>query len=308
MNKKKTIFALGALAGVSITYFSLCQRLYNNVLKGHNKPAKTKDETDYSVLDSRRQAGQVWAETTEHAIVYISSFDHLKLAGYQFLNPGSDKWVIIVHGYQSEAKYVFQNGKEFYDRGFNVLIVDCRGHGLSEGDYIGMGWHDRLDIVKWIEHVLLRYPSAQIVLYGISMGAATVMMTTGENLPSNVVCAIEDCGYSNLYDVFADQIKRLYHLPPISVLAGIDCVMRSKAGYSIGEVDAIKQLRKSKTPTLFIHGQEDDFVPFTMVFENYNACAAPKEIITASRAGHALSQTKPYYYLKVFEFIDHYIK
>ena len=139
MNKKKTLFALGAFAGVSITYFSLCQRLYNNVLKGHNKPAKTKDETDYSVLDSRRQAGEEWAKTTEHAFVYISSFDHLKLAGYQFLNPGSDKWVIIVHGYQSEAKYVYQNGKEFYDRGFNVLIVDCRGHGRSEGDYIGMG-------------------------------------------------------------------------------------------------------------------------------------------------------------------------
>lgn len=306
--KKKTIFTLGTLAAMGTAYFTLCQRLYNSVLKGHNKPAKTKDETDYSILDERKIAGKEWADTTEHTVVYTTSFDCLKLAAYQFLNMGSDKWVIIVHGYQSEAKHVFQNGKEFYERGFNVLIVDCRGHGLSEGNYIGMGWHDRLDIVKWIEYILLRSPSAKIVLYGVSMGAATVMMTTGEALPSHVVCAIEDCGYSNLYDVFADQIKKLYHLPPITVLAGVDCVMRRKAGYSIGDVDVVKQLRKSKTPTLFIHGQEDDFVPFTMVFENYNACVAPKEIITAARAGHGLSQMKPYYYMKVFEFIDRYMK
>ncbi len=306
MNKKKAIFALGLTAGVT-TYFSLCDYLYNNVLKGHNKPAKTKDDTDYSVLNEKRREGKHWAKTTPHTMPIITSFDQLRLAGYQFLQENSDKWVIIVHGYQSEAKYVYQNGKEFYERGYNVLIVECRGHGQSEGDYIGMGWHDRLDVKKWIEYVVEHYPSSKIVLYGVSMGAATVMMTTGEKLPSNVVCAVEDCGYSNLYGVFADQIKKLYHLPPISVLAGVNCVMKAKAGYSIYDVDSTKQLRKSKTPTLFIHGQDDDFVPFTMVFENYNACSAPKELITVKNAGHALSQMRPYYYLKVFEFIDKYM-
>lgn len=305
--KKKN--ALGMLAGAATlggAYYGLCQYLYNNALLGHSRPAKNADTTDYGPLNELRAVGKAFAELNPPKIVEITSFDGLKLSAYEF-NQISSKWVIIVHGYQGEATSMFHQAKEFYERGFNVLAVDCRGHGKSEGHYIGMGWHDRLDVKKWIEYILVKAPTAKIVLYGVSMGGATVMMTTGEDLPHNVVCAVEDCGYTSVYDIFASQIKKMYHIPPILILSGVNTLVRKEAGYDIVKASSINQLKKSQTPTLFIHGQEDDFVDFTMVFECYNACQATKELITASNVGHALAVTKPYYYLKVFEFIDRYI-
>lgn len=90
----------------------------------------------------------------------------------------------------------------------------ARGHELSEGRYIGMGWLDRRDLMRWISLIVQTDPHARIVLHGVSMGATEVMMTVGEpDLPGNVCVAIEDCGFASVWDQFADNAVSMYHLP-----------------------------------------------------------------------------------------------
>ncbi len=128
-----------------------------------------------------------------------------------------------------------------------------------------MGWPERRDVVRWCQQLIAEDPEAEIVLYGVSMGAATVMMASGEaDLPVQVRCVIEDCGYTSVWDEFSGQLKELFGLPPFPVLNAADLVCRIRAGYSITEASALRQVERSVTPTLFIHGEEDTFVPFWM--------------------------------------------
>src|SRR5699024_6839140 len=106
---------------------------------------------------------------------------------------------IIAHGYMGDAESMYQFADMYHRLGYNVLVPDARGHGKSQGDYIGFGWPERKDYVKWIHEVLSQNGSKEnIILHGVSMGAATVMMTSGEKLPTNVKAIIEDCGYSSI--------------------------------------------------------------------------------------------------------------
>ena len=166
--------------------------------------------------------------------------------------------MIMVHGYRGDGASIIAPIKKFYKQGYNLLIPDLRGHGLSEGDYIGMGWDDRLDILKWIDYILLKNQNAKIVLYGVSMGGATVMNVAGEKLPQAVKAIIEDCGYTSVWDIFKSHID----MPEIEselAMHMASLVTKVRAGYYLEDVQPIEQVKKSQTPMLFIHGREDHF-------------------------------------------------
>lgn len=131
-------------------------------------------------------------------------------------------------------------------------------------------------------------PQAEVVLFGISMGGATVMMTAGEaDLSSNVKCVIEDCGYSSVWDEFAGQLKEMFGLPTFPVLDAASLVTQLRAGYGFQEASAVEQLKKTSLPMLFIHGEEDTFVPYAMLDVVYQACASPeKELLSIPSAEH----------------------
>ena len=133
----------------------------------------------------------------------IESFDQLRLHGYLCRQKKPNKkWAVLIHGYDDSGMWFGREALAFYQAGFNLLLPDARGHGKSQGTYVGMGWHDRLDIKEWICWLVRQYPDSEIVLYGVSMGAAAVMMAAGEKLPSNVKSAVEDCGYTSAWSVF----------------------------------------------------------------------------------------------------------
>ena len=232
-----------------------------------------------------------WVKKNPPVNMHITVDGGVRLHAIKFINHAAGhKWAIVVHGYASGAMNMVPHAREFFDRGFHVLAPDCRGHGQSEGEYIGMGWHDRLDMVRWIGEIVRIDPEARIVLYGLSMGAATVMMTAGEDLPGNVACVIEDCGYSSIKDEFAHQLTNgFYRLPRFPILGAFDIVCRIKAGYSVKDGNAIRQVKKCKIPILFIHGEQDDFVPFAMVHELYEAAPGEKQLFTVPGAGHGMS-------------------
>ncbi len=223
--------------------------------------------------------------------VFITSHDGLKLHALILENKQhSDKWVIMCHGYSGNALRIAPLGKIFYDFGFNILAPNARGHGKSEGAYIGMGWHERFDILQWIDKIISTNANAKIALYGISMGAATVMMTSGEKkLPNQVKCIIEDCGYTSAWDEFKYQFKKFFKISSFPILNLMSLITKLKTGYSFKEASAINQIKKSHIPILFIHGSCDTFVPTYMLNDLYNAANYPKEKLLIEGASHTRS-------------------
>ena len=178
--------------------------------------------------------------------VSLISDDGLELHAYRVDGSVPHRYAVLCHGYQNNATGMASYGKHLFDLGYTVLLPDARGHGESEGDYIGMGWPERRDVVRWCQQLIAEDPEAEIVLYGVSMGAATVMMASGEaDLPVQVRCVIEDCGYTSVWDEFSGQLKELFGLPPFPVLNAADLVCRIRAGYSITEASALRQVELS---------------------------------------------------------------
>lgn len=209
----------------------------------NNEDTKQNETSGVSTIDSK-----TWLlKYSNYKDLFLKSKDNLKLHNYIIKNKNnSNKWVIAVHGYTSQGTYMASYAQKFYDIGYNIIIPDLRGHGKSEGTYIGMGWHERFDIVDLASYIANNYKDSQIVLFGVSMGAATVMSASGENLPRNVKAIIEDCGYTSTWNQFAYQLKVLFKLPsfPMMYVASIICKFR--AGYFINEASPIKKIRSVK--------------------------------------------------------------
>lgn len=242
---------------------------------------------------------------------YITSSDNLKLHAYEIINKNkTDKWAIVVHGYTSEGKTLSSKAKHLYNMGYNILVPDLRGHGISQGNYIGMGWDDRLDIVYWINNIVKSNPQSEIALHGTSMGSATVLMASGEKLPPNVKAIVADCGYTSVYDEFKHQLKELFNLPTFPIMNVSDIVTHIKAGYCLNDASAINQVKKSTTPILYIHGDKDDFVPYYMMDELYNATNSEKEKLTIEGGEHANSDlvNPKLYWSTIANFLSKYIK
>ncbi len=253
-----------------------------------------------------------WFNKQPYEEVNITSDDGLNLVGYYLpaVVP-SGKTAILAHGYSAQGTYMGSYAKIYYDMGYNVLLPDDRGHGKSDGNYIGFGWADRKDYIKWINYIIDSVGrDSQIILHGVSMGGATVLMTSGENIPDNVKAIVSDCAYTSVWDELEYQIKRMYNLPAFPILNTTSFLSKIKAGYSFEEASALKQVKSSKTPTLFIHGDADKFVPFNMVNELYQACSSEKDIFIVPGAGHgdAYNTDTAGYKNKVREFVNKYIK
>lgn len=274
----------------------------------HNRPAEPASANP--VTKENLDQAKLWYQETPYTTESVHSFDGLKLQAYQYKQPyETHKWAILAHGYSSEARHMIEFAKGFYDMGYHVLIPDARGHGASEGDYIGMGWHDRLDYIQWVQKVVDTDAEAEIAVFGVSMGGATVMMLSGESLPSNVKVIIEDCGYTSVWDEFSYQFQELYGAPRFPVMQLTSAVTKIRAGYSFSEADALKQVKKSKTPMMFIHGDADTFVPPEMVYEVYEAADVEKElmVVKGAKHGNAIRTAGEEYWLRVSAFIQRYI-
>lgn len=247
----------------------------------------------------------------EKEIWNVESNDKLKLCATYFLpKVESHQWAILVHGYGRDQRFAFDFAEEYLKHGYNVLTPDLRAAGESEGEYITMGNFESRDIILWTEKILERDPQAKIILHGVSMGAATVLMASGLN-PKNFVAVVEDCGYTNAYEMFTMQLEEIFNLPEFPIMTMADIVCKIKTGAKISDAAPIEYVKNTKVPTLFIHGDADKLVPYEMMQRLYDASNAPiKEIWTVENAGHAMAkfQNPQIYFEHVFDFIDKYAK
>lgn len=218
--------------------------------------------------------------------LYVTSHDGLKLHA-AFFDRGAADTVLCFHGYRSTPFGDFSIGGTFYlNEGYNVLFVDQRAHGKSEGKYITFGVKERLDVKTWVEHMAPR-TSGRLFLSGISMGAATVLMASDLELPK-VVGIMADCGFTSPHAIIKKVISDM-HLPPLPILPLTDLWCRLLARFSHHGYSTVQAVAQSNYPILFVHGKADGFVPCAMTEETYEACTSEKELILVEQAGHGLS-------------------
>ena len=223
---------------------------------------------------------------------------------------------VIVHGYTDNAIRMMMIGNLYNRRlGYNILLPDLHGHGLSGGAEAQMGWLDRLDVLRWTEEANHLFGgNTQMVVHGISMGAATTMMVAGEvehglHQQPFVKCFVEDCGYTSVWDEFSGELKNQFHLPAFPLLHVASALCRWEYGWAFDEASALEQVRKSTRPMLFIHGDADTFVPTWMVHPLYEAKPQPKELWIVPGAEHAVAykENPEAYTERVRTFVNTYI-
>lgn len=299
------LIILGLILVVLAGYLLLVRITFRKAL-GRKNLSKRLDSK--SKLINQYDIDLCWWDKYKFTELTIASEDGLKLKGH-FYQSGVDKTALLIHGYGSDYREMQKYAKMFISMGYNVLVVENRAHGKSEGSMIGMGWFDKEDVLAWINVLVEKDPKCKIVLFGVSMGGTAVCMTAGLNLPSNVVCGISDCAFANVYDqiqyVFMKKESKLKK----HILSTFYKYMKRVYYFDMKNADAMISLQTCKIPMMFIHGKDDDYVPV----ENAMKLAGKipdfrKSVYLVDGAGHALSYVvNPMRYeFKVREFLKKY--
>ncbi len=219
--------------------------------------------------------------------IYIKNREGKRLAARYYYNRDDAPVAIMFHGYRSRAMSDCGGGfRIFSDNGINVLIPDQRAHGESEGRAITFGIKEKYDCLDWVNYINKRFDKPDIILVGVSMGAATVLMASGVHLPENVKGIIADCSYSSPEAIIRKVISDM-KLPhklffPFVRLAGM-----VYGGFDICSDSPVHAVVKSRIPILLIHGEADDFVPYSMMSEIKAACEC--NILSIPDAEHGVS-------------------
>lgn len=237
--------------------------------------------------------------------------------GYEFVAtrldsmvPGSHLWALVLHGYTGWKEAMYPYARMYYRHGYNCIIPDLRTQGESDGDYIGMGWTDHYDCMLWIERILEIDPAAKIVIHGQSMGAATALLMSGEeSLSDHVKAVVSDASYTDAYSMFGEKLTAWFSLPPFPIVDTAVLMLKIRGGYNLMDAAPIEAVKKSKTPTLFIHGDLDAMISVDMAYRLYDAAACEKELLIVEGAGHAQCKDKdPNLFVRtVFDFLQPYM-
>lgn len=237
----------------------------------------------------------------------VSAPDGRTLAAtYYIPAQGEHRWAILVHGYGRDQRYAGDYAEVYLEQGWNVLTPDLCASGESEGQYITMGVKESEEVALWAAKIKERDPEAKIVMHGVSMGAATVLMTAGRYEVPGLAAVIEDCGYTDAYEMFSNQLGVIFGLPEFPIMPCVDVVSGIKTGAKVSDADPLKAMPDIKVPVLFIHGDADTLVPPAMLERLYNRCNAPKTKLIIEGAGHgdAMKADRNAYWKAVFGFLE----
>jgi hypothetical protein len=318
MKKRTTMGLLGlaaSAAGAAGGLAAVGSYIYNRVMIPQIREDPKGDEPYPTLAEGRAwaQAGAGFRGAT------IQSPDGLKLwAAVIPAEQGEHRWAICIHGFNSCHHSMGAIARHYHEAGWNVLLPDQRGYGNSQGDFVGWGYAERLDLLGWINYVIRRDPQAELLLHGVSMGAATVLMATGGPLPHQVKAAVSDCSYTTIeaemrhvLSAFRDQyVPTKLPVPTTLLFSALRQTTLHRAGYDLRDASPLEAVANSKTPTLFIHGVKDDFVPASMMGKLYQAARCPKSFLWMPDADHATSvgADPALYWTTVSTFLEEYIQ
>ena len=317
MNKALKVFA-GSALGVGAATAGLCELIYQGVLNIplhrkimgtgiFNNPEEQKLWDENEIL----LAGRKWFdELAPKDTMLQSRLGHDIFCNIIPAEKETHNWAVVIHGYGDCPRGMSHYAWKYHTLGCNVLLPHMIGHDSDPEKYCSMGARDHILVVDWINEIVRRDPQAVIVLHGVSMGSATTMLVTGDPLPENVVAAVADCGYTSCWDEYASQIGAIFHLPVFPFLDMINFISKNvHHNFDFKECSPLEAVKRSKTPTFFVHGEADTFVPYTMMEPLYNACAAEKDKLSVPGAFHAVSAfiDNDLYWDRILAFLQKYI-
>lgn len=286
------LWIVAGLAALAVVVVVTVGAVLCRTATARNAPQKEASPEDdvYAQYTERLSAGRMWFLNMKPEDLYMESFDGLRLRARFLQHENPRGTAVLMHGYRGDPLQDFGCAVRFYyDLGWNVLLPDERAHWESEGKRITYGIRERCDCRDWVEQINERCGVKPVVLHGVSMGAATVLMSTGLKLPQNVRAVIADCGYTSPYAIFCHVIRTTYHLPAVPFVPVAGVFVRLAAGFWPWAYSTLDAMRQNTLPTLFIHGAADAFVPCSMSLENYEACKADKQLLLIEGAQHAQS-------------------
>ena len=267
--------------------------------------------SSYSSIFGDVKASIIEALSWPYKELEITSFDGLRLHARLSTQDSPRGCLIFMHGYRSRPYYDIAMAAEFYrSLGFDILFVDQRCHGKSQGTFITYGVKESRDCADWaFEMAKLYGEDFPIILSGVSMGASTVLMASGLPLPESVKGILADCGFHSPYDIISHVSRRMhvptwFSMPMMKLLAKVIC------GFSLTDTTTLKAMEVNTRPIFFAHGTGDKFVPYEMSVKNYNACKSAKKLLLVEGAEHALSFVveRERYEKEAGEFIESIIK
>ena len=252
-------------------------------------PTRANTDSCYRQLFTDYPETREWMDSlrTHHALrdTMIVMPGGYRLHTY-YINRGSQRTAMVIHGWRDQAIKFFYFAR-MYERllGYNVVMPDLYASGMSDGDMLRMGWLDRLDVLQLLDV----FKADTMVVHGVSMGAATTMMMSGEQMPEDIrdLRFVADCGYTSVWDEFAGELKNQFGLPAFPLMYTTSLLCQLRYGWNFDEASALRQVAKCQYPMFFIHGDSDDFVPTYMVHQLYDAKSAPKELWITKGTDHA---------------------
>lgn len=311
--RKKVWLVIGIVVVVLIALIGAGEAYFFNVAFVPGEKSVLNKYSHYRKKDPLANQKKWYAEAKKQRWYIKSATSNYRLDANYIPAKNSHKTVVLLHGFGNNKNTMGPYAGMFHELGYNVLMPDARAHGQSQGKYIGYGWPEKYDVRKWVEKDLAKEGKKQkIVIFGVSMGGATAMMTSGIKMPSQVKAYIEDCGYTSVKDEFLHEAQDIYHLPgPIGsfFVDGLSLVAKTNLGFYLGDASSVDSVKKNDKPMLFIHGGNDPFVPTKMVYANYKAAKGPKQLWIAKKATHARSfETYPKEYQhRVNVFLKKYV-
>lgn len=243
--------------------------------------------------------------------VTITSRNGLTLSGRYYHVKDGAPLDIGFHGYRSAGLVDFSGGSELcFQMEHNLLLIDQRAHGRSQGRTITFGLQERHDLLKWTEYAVNRFgPDVQITLYGVSMGGATVLMASELPLPVNVKGIVADCPYCNALEEIC-YFGRTMPIP--KPLIRIFAILGAKiyGGFDLRETDCAEAVKHTKVPILIIHGTADTLVPCEMSEEvqKANPEMVTRVVIDGAEHGICYLVDTPKYHMVVKEFVNRILK
>lgn len=293
-------FVLGVIVVLALAVYLFTLLVFNaSFRRVKNRDASTGAYLErlrthgFAEVAERIGEGIDWIRSQPCEELHMKSRDGLELFA-RFIRSGAPagRIAVLVHGYHGMAEFDFSTVARFYsEHGFDILLPDQRTHGRSEGKYITFGSYERYDIVDWCRFIDNKTGGVnKLLLNGVSMGCTTALLAAAEpDMPQSLRYVVADCGYTSPASIFNDVFHARYRIPafPVLNLAALMCRLRAK--FSFNEFSTTDAVKKFTVPILFLHGEDDKFVNIRNTRDNFEACTAPKELITVPGAGHGLS-------------------
>lgn len=308
MKKKRNLLLTSILLGLAIFFpIAILALLYYGYKLAFYYKDPHASPYDYEDTDQSRACKEVLDaaiaefKSAPFEAVSIKSHDGLELCGRYYHLKDNAPLEIQCHGYKGNAIRDFSgNWKIANEAGRNVLLIDERCHGNSEGHTITFGILERNDVLNWIKYANERFGNVPIILSGVSMGAATVLMTSSMNLPANVKGIIADCPYDAPSNIIKKVLGSDMGMPVKFVYPLIKLGGMVYGKFNLDAASPVKAVKEAKVPILLIHGDDDRFVPYDMSCNIYETNPMQIEFHTIHGAGHAYNYaTSPEEYTKI---------